>query len=157
MLRVQASRLALPLRQARGMATKVSRRGGRAAAAAAATVAAACLQGTAHPHACLSLFAHQPSSSTLWTTHHRPCAAPSVTFHYFPHIAPHCPQVELPDFDFDYSALEPAISGRIMELHHSGHHKARALLGGGGCRRASGGGEAAAGCGSCSHHPARVG
>ncbi|PPB46830.1 superoxide dismutase, partial [Arthrobacter agilis] len=25
----------------------------------------------------------------------------------------------LPDLDYDYAALEPHISGRIMELHHS--------------------------------------
>ncbi|WP_127793524.1 superoxide dismutase [Agromyces sp. LHK192] len=30
----------------------------------------------------------------------------------------------LPDLAYDYSALEPAISGRIMELHHSKHHQA---------------------------------
>lgn len=30
----------------------------------------------------------------------------------------------LPDLPYDYSALEPAISGRIMELHHSKHHQA---------------------------------
>jgi len=29
----------------------------------------------------------------------------------------------LPDLPYDYGALEPAISGKIMELHHSGHHK----------------------------------
>ncbi|KAI4107463.1 MAG: hypothetical protein L6R37_001565 [Teloschistes peruensis] len=28
----------------------------------------------------------------------------------------------LPDLPYDYSALEPAISGQIMELHHSKHH-----------------------------------
>jgi Fe-Mn family superoxide dismutase len=28
----------------------------------------------------------------------------------------------LPQLTFDYSALEPHISGRIMELHHSKHH-----------------------------------
>ena len=28
----------------------------------------------------------------------------------------------LPELDFDYGALEPHISGRIMELHHSKHH-----------------------------------
>ncbi|QNG18402.1 superoxide dismutase [Rhodococcus triatomae] len=28
----------------------------------------------------------------------------------------------LPDLDYDYSALEPHISGEIMELHHSKHH-----------------------------------
>jgi Fe-Mn family superoxide dismutase len=28
----------------------------------------------------------------------------------------------LPDMPFDYGALEPHISGRIMELHHSKHH-----------------------------------
>jgi len=30
----------------------------------------------------------------------------------------------LPDLPYDYSALEPNISGRIMELHHDKHHKA---------------------------------
>jgi len=30
----------------------------------------------------------------------------------------------LPDLAYDYSALEPAISGTIMELHHSKHHQA---------------------------------
>ncbi|MGO4102512.1 superoxide dismutase [Leifsonia sp. YAF41] len=30
----------------------------------------------------------------------------------------------LPELGYDYSALEPAISGRIMELHHSKHHQA---------------------------------
>nr|WP_265523745.1 superoxide dismutase [Oerskovia sp. JB1-3-2] len=30
----------------------------------------------------------------------------------------------LPDLTFDYGALEPHISGRIMELHHSKHHQA---------------------------------
>ncbi|MFT3660808.1 MAG: superoxide dismutase [Gordonia sp. (in: high G+C Gram-positive bacteria)] len=28
----------------------------------------------------------------------------------------------LPDLPYDYSALEPHISGKIMELHHSKHH-----------------------------------
>jgi len=28
----------------------------------------------------------------------------------------------LPDLPYDYAALEPAISGKIMELHHSKHH-----------------------------------
>ncbi|GAA4366941.1 superoxide dismutase [Agromyces bauzanensis] len=30
----------------------------------------------------------------------------------------------LPDLPYDYSALQPAISGTIMELHHSKHHQA---------------------------------
>ncbi|KGJ78609.1 superoxide dismutase [Cryobacterium roopkundense] len=30
----------------------------------------------------------------------------------------------LPQLDYDYSALEPSISGAIMELHHSKHHQA---------------------------------
>jgi len=30
----------------------------------------------------------------------------------------------LPDLTYDYSALEPHISARIMELHHSKHHQA---------------------------------
>lgn len=29
----------------------------------------------------------------------------------------------LPTLDYDYSALEPAISAEIMELHHSKHHQ----------------------------------
>ncbi|KAJ9299922.1 hypothetical protein DTO271G3_2806 [Paecilomyces variotii] len=28
----------------------------------------------------------------------------------------------LPDLSYDYGALEPAISGKIMELHHKAHH-----------------------------------
>jgi Fe-Mn family superoxide dismutase len=31
---------------------------------------------------------------------------------------------KLPDLAYDYSALEPHISARIMELHHSKHHQA---------------------------------
>lgn len=30
----------------------------------------------------------------------------------------------LPELDYDYAALEPHISARIMELHHSKHHNA---------------------------------
>jgi superoxide dismutase, Fe-Mn family len=30
----------------------------------------------------------------------------------------------LPDLPYDYSALEPHISGQIIELHHDKHHKA---------------------------------
>jgi len=33
------------------------------------------------------------------------------------------PIYTLPDLPYDYSALEPAISGRIMELHHDKHHQ----------------------------------
>ncbi|MCJ1230863.1 hypothetical protein MMC12_007537 [Toensbergia leucococca] len=29
----------------------------------------------------------------------------------------------LPDLPYDYAALEPAISGKIMELHHKNHHQ----------------------------------
>ncbi|ALN15448.1 superoxide dismutase [Acidipropionibacterium acidipropionici] len=29
----------------------------------------------------------------------------------------------LPDLDYDYSALEPHISGQIMQLHHDKHHQ----------------------------------
>ena len=29
---------------------------------------------------------------------------------------------ELPDLPYDYGALEPHISGEIMELHHGKHH-----------------------------------
>ncbi|WP_182353404.1 superoxide dismutase [Flaviflexus huanghaiensis] len=31
-------------------------------------------------------------------------------------------QYTLPELDYDYGALEPHISGKIMELHHSKHH-----------------------------------
>lgn len=31
---------------------------------------------------------------------------------------------QLPDLPYDYSALEPVISGEIMELHHAKHHAA---------------------------------
>jgi superoxide dismutase, Fe-Mn family len=31
---------------------------------------------------------------------------------------------KLPDLNYDYAALEPHISARIMELHHSKHHQA---------------------------------
>lgn len=30
----------------------------------------------------------------------------------------------LPELGYEYSALEPSISARIMELHHSKHHAA---------------------------------
>ena len=30
----------------------------------------------------------------------------------------------LPDLEYDYGALEPHISGQIMELHHDKHHAA---------------------------------
>ena len=33
-------------------------------------------------------------------------------------------QYVLPDLPYDYNALEPHISARIMELHHDKHHKA---------------------------------
>jgi len=31
---------------------------------------------------------------------------------------------ELPELPYDYSALEPHLSGKILELHHGKHHKA---------------------------------
>ena len=34
------------------------------------------------------------------------------------------PTYALPDLDYDYGALEPHISGQIMELHHDKHHAA---------------------------------
>ena len=34
------------------------------------------------------------------------------------------PTYVLPDLDYDYSALEPHISGQIMQLHHDKHHAA---------------------------------
>ncbi|WP_103062711.1 superoxide dismutase [Actinomyces qiguomingii] len=34
------------------------------------------------------------------------------------------PQYTLPELPYDYAALEPHISGRIMELHHDRHHAA---------------------------------
>ncbi len=34
------------------------------------------------------------------------------------------PSYVLPDLDYDFGALEPHISGALMELHHGAHHKA---------------------------------
>lgn len=34
------------------------------------------------------------------------------------------PHYVLPDLTYDYGALEPAISGEIMQLHHDAHHAA---------------------------------
>lgn len=34
------------------------------------------------------------------------------------------PTYSLPDLDYDFGALEPHISGQIMELHHDKHHAA---------------------------------
>jgi Fe-Mn family superoxide dismutase len=34
------------------------------------------------------------------------------------------PRYVLPDLDYDFGALEPHISGEIMQLHHGKHHKA---------------------------------
>src|SRR5438105_1095659 len=33
-------------------------------------------------------------------------------------------QYKLPDLPYDYAALEPHVSARIMELHHDKHHRA---------------------------------
>jgi superoxide dismutase, Fe-Mn family len=33
------------------------------------------------------------------------------------------PSYVLPDLDYDFGALEPHISGEIMELHHGAHHR----------------------------------
>jgi Fe-Mn family superoxide dismutase len=33
------------------------------------------------------------------------------------------PRYTLPNLDYDFGALEPHISGQIMELHHDKHHK----------------------------------
>ena len=34
------------------------------------------------------------------------------------------PKYELPELPYDYSALEPHLSGEILELHHGKHHQA---------------------------------
>ena len=34
------------------------------------------------------------------------------------------PRYVLPDLEYDFGALEPHISGEIMELHHGKHHAA---------------------------------
>jgi superoxide dismutase, Fe-Mn family len=34
------------------------------------------------------------------------------------------PRYVLPDLDYDYAALEPHITGRLLELHHAKHHAA---------------------------------
>ena len=31
-------------------------------------------------------------------------------------------EYSLPDLPYDYAALEPYVSGQIMELHHDKHH-----------------------------------
>ena len=31
-------------------------------------------------------------------------------------------QYKLPDLPYDFGALEPHVSGKIMELHHGKHH-----------------------------------
>ncbi len=40
------------------------------------------------------------------------------------HIGCAMEKYTLPDLDYDFGALEPHISGRIMELHHAKHHAA---------------------------------
>jgi Fe-Mn family superoxide dismutase len=40
------------------------------------------------------------------------------------HIEGTMSEYTLPDLSYDYAALEPHISGRIMELHHDKHHRA---------------------------------
>ncbi|KAK0877558.1 Superoxide dismutase [Mn], mitochondrial [Friedmanniomyces endolithicus] len=49
-------------------------------------------------------------------------AAPQAT-KAFSTTAPTRALATLPDLAYDYGALEPAISGRIMELHHTKHHQ----------------------------------
>ncbi|MES1258819.1 MAG: superoxide dismutase, partial [Acidobacteriota bacterium] len=34
------------------------------------------------------------------------------------------PKYTLPDLAYDYGALEPHVSGKIMQLHHDKHHLA---------------------------------
>src|SRR4051794_40725652 len=34
------------------------------------------------------------------------------------------PKYTLPDLPYDYAALEPHVSGKIMQLHHDKHHQA---------------------------------
>lgn len=41
-----------------------------------------------------------------------------------PYLFTSCFKHTLPDLPYDYSALEPTISGEIMELHHKKHHAA---------------------------------
>ncbi len=33
------------------------------------------------------------------------------------------PKVALPELKYDYSALEPVLSSKLLELHHKKHHK----------------------------------
>jgi superoxide dismutase len=33
------------------------------------------------------------------------------------------PKVALPELKYDYSALEPVLSNKLLELHHKKHHK----------------------------------
>jgi Fe-Mn family superoxide dismutase len=45
-------------------------------------------------------------------------------FHRRRHVKEEIEMYSLPDLSFDYSALEPQLSARIIELHHSRHHQA---------------------------------
>lgn len=40
------------------------------------------------------------------------------------YVPPTHPPYTLPDLPYGYNALEPHISGKIMELHHRKHHQA---------------------------------
>src|SRR6218665_1122977 len=55
---------------------------------------------------------------------HRPEYQPGTpkTHHYYP--GDNMADYTLPELPYDYAALEPFISGVIMELHHSKHHQA---------------------------------
>ena len=68
-----------------------------------------------------------------------------------PSCSPACciAQVQLPDLPYDYGALEPVISGKIMELHHGKHHQVCFL----GCVLA----DCAAGCSGRCFPPPRCG
>lgn len=41
-----------------------------------------------------------------------------------PHLTASANEHTLPQLPYAYNALEPVISGQIMEIHHSKHHQA---------------------------------
>jgi len=54
----------------------------------------------------------------------RPAARRALTFSAARSFTNASKSFVLPDLPYDYGALEPVISGEIMKLHHSAHHKA---------------------------------
>jgi superoxide dismutase, Fe-Mn family len=72
--------------------------------------------------ACLSTLSRGPIISAADTTTTPPTAADTKGKRKLPKI--NIRKLAVPDLPYEYSALEPVISGKIMELHHSKHHAA---------------------------------